>query len=190
VAPAGKHPRRHRDAQHLALAGRIQTRRLERPDVAGPDLARERRRRERLCLPEPARLVFRRGHASEEPRLAPAELAGGERRIDRREPSQRGIDVGEILELARRDARPLAGVIRGPREAERGPGARCEQAARDACQRPPQRRTASHLRQQSRLERRQGIGARVVAGLRACCARHLGLHRDRGSERRQSRRRV
>jgi len=199
AAEAGEDVARRGDAEHRALArlvvAGLRAARFERAHVAGPHLARERRRREPGGRREPAGLVRRRGHAAEEPRLRPAEPARAERRVEQREPRQRRSDGREVAQLATGHPRTLPRVVARPREAERLPASdrrlrrlvpARDERARDPRERPPQPgtvafgdsgRTAPRERDEARVERLDRVDARVVAGFRddgGCHARSSG----------------
>jgi hypothetical protein len=73
----------------------------ERPAIDGAHLARELAGGQAACVREPARLVLRRRHAREQPRLGPGELAAGE-----------GLREG-VAELDPLSIAALAGLVDG-----------------------------------------------------------------------------
>ncbi len=116
--------------------------RLEGSHVYRTHLAGEGARRLLACEGDPEPLVIDIGHAAEQARLRPGELAFHQRRLDAGEAGQGGIHPSEILQRARGVPGALDGVVAQASEAEPFPGARRHQLARHSRQRPPQR-TAS-----------------------------------------------
>ena len=98
---------------------------------------------------DPARGVLRSRHPRDEPGLAPAELAGGERLLQTGQRCEALARVREILELAGGEAYPLAGVIPEPGEPEALPGAGCDHPRCDAGEREPEPPPRTSPREQS-----------------------------------------
>jgi hypothetical protein len=176
---------RLRPAPRSVGAG-LRSARIDPAHVDRAHLSREGRRREPPRGCEPERLVLGRGHAAEEPRLRPAEPPRGERRVDERQPRERCVHAREIVQLAPREPRPLAPVVRRPHEAERLPGPPRGERPRQPREHSSQRRPAARQLREPRIERLHRVGAHVGARLRRDRRdrrRHAGLRRDRGRER-------
>jgi len=99
-------------------------------------LVRERPGGEALRGADPECFVLRGCHPAQQPRLCPGEEARGEGGFDARKLRQGRVHVGEILELARREAGALARVVGETREPEALPRAGGHEPPRDRAERP------------------------------------------------------
>jgi hypothetical protein len=116
---------------------------------------------------QPFRLALRGGHDRQEPDLRPAEDARGERLAEVRQALEPRTDRRQALDLARRQAEPLAGVVTEAGEAELVVSAAGEEASRQTAENrtalgfmggePPQRAVE--------YERRVGRGKRTAVRL-------------------------
>ena len=88
---------------------------------------------------DPGLLVLRRGHAREQPHLAPRQHVRDERMLQGREPRERAIHPREVVELAGGEPRPLARVVRQAGVAQALVRPARHHPCRDRRQHPPQR---------------------------------------------------
>jgi hypothetical protein len=99
---------------------------FERPRIHGSHLARELPRGQALREIQPGFFVLRRGDPAQQARLRPGQLARDERRVDARQPAQRAIHVGKVLNLARGEPELLDRVVARPHVAESIPRLRID----------------------------------------------------------------
>ena len=71
------------------------------------------------CEPDQGRFGLRRSESCDQPHLAPRQVPRDQHGLETRQRTERPIDAREFLELARRGAEPLAGVVAEARIPER-----------------------------------------------------------------------
>jgi hypothetical protein len=139
---------------------------FEGTGVDAPDLAREITRPECRRQSQPCLFGLGTSDAGEQAHLRPGDLACGEGVVDRGQVRESGVDVGEVVESARRKPDPLDGVVAQACKSEPLPGAPLDEAAGDGGERASQRPPGASDRGQLALGMEPGTGVRGVT--RAC----------------------